>query len=87
MCCDHSDTGGGAENRTGDPGDGGWITPICQLNDTQGAAVRGEGSSLTAALVRPVVAARAAVVLCPPGTEGVYSLLMLEGKEGIPVWN
>ena len=40
MCCDHSDTGGGAENRTGDPGDGGWITPICQLNDTQGAAVR-----------------------------------------------
>ena len=40
VCCDHNDAGGGAENRTGDPGDGGWITPICRRNDTEGAAVR-----------------------------------------------
>ena len=40
VCCDHNDKGGGAENRTGDPADGGWITPICRRNDTEGAAVR-----------------------------------------------
>ena len=40
VCCDHNDSGGGAENRSGDPGDGGWITPICRRNDTEGAAVR-----------------------------------------------
>ena len=40
VCCDHNDGGGGAENRSGDPADGGWIVPICRRNDTEGAAVR-----------------------------------------------
>ena len=40
VCCDHNDRGGGAENRSGDPADGGWIVPICRRNDTEGKAVR-----------------------------------------------
>jgi hypothetical protein len=40
VCADHNDTGGGAENRHHDPGDGGRIVPICDLGDPEAAAVR-----------------------------------------------
>ena len=40
VCADHNDTGGGAENRHHDPGDGGRIVPICDLGDAEAAAVR-----------------------------------------------
>ena len=40
VCADHNDTGGGAEHRTGDPGDGGRIVPICDLGDAEGETVR-----------------------------------------------
>ena len=42
VCADHNDTSGGAEHRRphGDPGDGGRITPICDLQDSEGTAVR-----------------------------------------------
>ncbi len=40
VCADHNDTGGGAEHRTGDPGDGGRIVPICDLGDKEAVRVR-----------------------------------------------
>jgi hypothetical protein len=46
MCADHNDTGGGAEHRTPDPGDGGRIVPICDLGDDEGAAVRRGAATL-----------------------------------------
>ena len=42
MCADHNDTGGGAEHRHpgSDPADGGRITPICDLGDSDASSVR-----------------------------------------------
>lgn len=69
VCCDHNDKGGGAENRTGDPLDGGWITPICRLNDTQGEAVRKGISVLRDAGVHVLHYTHTRLGYWPNGTE------------------
>lgn len=69
VCCDHNDKGGGAENRTGDPLDGGWITPICRLNDTQGEAVRQGISVLRDAGVHVLHYTHTRLGYWPNGTE------------------
>lgn len=64
-------TAGGAENRSapGDPLDGGWITPICRLNDTQGEAVRAGISVLRQAGVRVLHYTHTRLGYWPNGTE------------------
>ena len=52
VCADHNDHGGGAERRRPDPGDGGRIVPICDLGDSEAAAVRGQTDLLSSASTR-----------------------------------
>ena len=69
VCCDHNDTGGGAEHRSGDPADGGWIVPICRRNDTEGAAVRAGIAVLRAAGVHVLHYTHTRLAYWPNGSE------------------
>jgi hypothetical protein len=71
VCADHNDTNGGAEHRRpgGDPGDGGRITPICDLGDEQGVAVRAGLSVLRQAGVHVMHYTHTRISNFPNGTE------------------
>lgn len=69
MCADHNDTGGGAEHRTGDPGDGGRIVPICDLGDAEGALVRKRLDTLRAAGTHILHYTHTRIAYWPNGTE------------------
>lgn len=69
VCADHNDTGGGAERRVPDPGDGGRVTPLCDLGDAAGALVRKRLETLRSAGAHLLHYTHTRIAYYPNGTE------------------